>query len=238
MWKRAAPMPTPPPQRQLPGVAQRDVIEQVDQVGGDAVIARQRLVGEIVRGVADFIFQAPAAGPGITEGDHADGAVLGAGGTGIGGEADGGDGRALLVVPAAADSQIPAFTRHRRCTESRGGNSRHGKHTELHFFYPRLKISARGNPLAGRPKPMWSLITSNPRKVSMAIAALREICWSIPRFYPAAVTPWQQQRQNRSRCTIKPEKVPCVPAFPPPLWPPASMLYIAKSTGYGNKRHG
>src|SRR4051812_11622686 len=127
-------------QGELPRIAQRDVVGQVDHVGGDLIATGGvERAGAIQRGVmlgeGELVLQAPAFGPLVAHGHDADGAVLridlctaarkGASG--------GFDSITDLIVPAATKAQIPTVSGHCRCAESRGGNSRHGEHTKLHF---------------------------------------------------------------------------------------------------------
>ena len=126
--------------RELPRIAQRNIVQQVDHVGGDLVAAAgagwrdtRRAQRQIMLGEGHLVFQAPAFGPFVTDGDRADEIVVGIGLLAEGGSLNGCAANSRLIVPTTAQTQVPAVTGQGRRAESRGGNSRHGEQTKFHF---------------------------------------------------------------------------------------------------------
>ncbi len=124
--------------RELPRVAQRDVIRQVDHVGGNLVTAggAARAGRNVMLGVGDFIFQAPTGvGPGIADRNCTDGivGVVDHVPTKLGVGTDLPLAHRVLAIPATTQARMPAIASHGRRAESRGGNGRHGEQTKLHF---------------------------------------------------------------------------------------------------------
>jgi hypothetical protein len=123
----------------LQGVGQRIVIGEIDHVGDDLIAAgcsegASAVERSVVLREGEFVLQAKAFGPFVTDRDCADGTVVG---IHLGVEdCRGRHGRhaiASLAIPAATQPQIPAIAGQCRRRESRGGNSRHGEQTKFHF---------------------------------------------------------------------------------------------------------
>jgi len=186
--------------RELHRVSDGEIVHQVDHVRRDLVAAggsvgTRTVQADVVLCEGKLVFETKAAFKGIAHRNGADGIIAGADlGVQQARRRDRGDAIACLAVPTTAKTQIPAFCGHRRRTESRGGDSRHGDQTKLHFSNPRSKYRRAGNPPPISSGTNAAVITAIKLNVSIAYAALRQISDRIPRFYRPPVSRAQQHK--------------------------------------------